>query len=140
MVSLENYRNPEFVEYCNQALKEYVELYAGINAALLATPDGFEITSYAHKQTHSDDKLAAVGSSLFALGTSLVQEFELKDCNSIILDSEKGKVHISSIKSLQHSIILMVQTNEQAMLGNVVHGAKKLSEKIVSGLVKVSVN
>lgn len=130
MISLESYRNKDFVEYCTKELEDYTESYRGIDTALLATPDGFEIASFAHKQSYSADKLAAVGSSLFALGVSLVQEFDLKDCKSIILDSEKGKVYISTIHNMSHSVILMIQTSDQATLGNIIHGARRLNEKI----------
>ncbi len=82
------------------------------------------------QQQYSADKLAAVSSSLFVLGVSLIKEFYFRDCKSIILDSERGKIFIATIGNKQHPVILMVQTNEQAMLGNVMHGAKKLSEKV----------
>lgn len=130
MISLERYRNKEFVEFCQEELANYVRLYHGIGNALLATPDGFEVASYSGNTNHSADKLAAVGSSLFALGVSLVDEFNLKDCRSIILDSEKGKVYISAIRNMQLSIILMVQTTDQATLGNVIHGVKKLHDSV----------
>lgn len=137
MPSLENYRNEKFVSLCAQELEDYTRSYRGIDTALIATPDGFEIASYAHRQSYSADKLAAVGSSLFALGVSLFQEFQLRDCKSIILDSEKGKVYISTIENMNHSIILMIQTSDQATLGNIIHGAKRLNETIANELSKV---
>lgn len=140
MATLKSYRDEKFVTYCANELKDYVDLYPGIDTALIATPDGFEIASYAHKKTYSADKLAAVGSSLFALGASLVEEFDLKDCKSVILDSERGKVYISTIQSMQTSVILMIQTSELATLGNIVHGARRLNEKIALKLNLVSQN
>ncbi len=140
MATLDNYRNEKFVKYCEEQLREYVELYAGIDAALIATADGFEISSYAQGRLHSADKLAAVGSSLFSLGDALVQEFNLMNCKSIILDSDRGKVYISDIHNKQHSIILMIQTTEQATLGNIIHGAKKLNTNISKKLKEIPVS
>ncbi len=137
MSTLENYRKEEFVSFCREELQEYTQNYRGIETALLATPDGFEIANFASGRSHSADKLAAVGSSLFALGASLVNEFSLRNCKSIIIDSEKGKVYISSISNMQTSIILMVQTNEQATLGNIIHGAKRLNDMISKQLNSV---
>ncbi len=134
MFSLENYRNKQFVAFCTKELEEYTKSFRGINTALIATPDGFEIAAYNIQQKYDADKLAAVGSSVFALGVSLVQEFDLHNCKSIILDSERGKVFISTISDMQHSVIFIVQTDEQAILGNVMHGSKKLSEKIAQKL------
>lgn len=137
MVSLENYRNKVFITYCNQELKTYTQTYKGIDNTLLATPDGFEIASYSSSNAASADKLAAVGSSLFALGASLVNEFHLNDCRSIILDSSKGKIYISAIQHSEHSLILMVQTTEQATLGHIIHGVKKLQENISTKLSRM---
>ncbi|PID58445.1 MAG: hypothetical protein CR957_00200 [Gammaproteobacteria bacterium] len=133
MITLQNYRNEAFVGFCNEKLKEYTQNYRGIETALLATPDGFEIAVYSHKETQAD-KLAAVGSSLFALGSSLVAEFNLKDCKSIILDSERGKVYISSIANGNNAVVLMVQSSDQATLGNIIHGAKRLNDDIAGKL------
>lgn len=137
MISLENYRNKIFITYCNKELQNYTQTFKGVDSALLATADGFEIASFSISNTSSADKLAAVGSSLFALGVSLVSEFQLKDCRSIILDSSKGKIYISAIQHGEHSLILMVQTTEQATLGNIIHGVKKLQENISNKLSKL---
>ncbi len=130
MATLEKYRSEAFVNFCNKSLKDYVQNYRGIDTALLATPDGFEIAVYNSAEEYSADKLAAVASSLFALGASLVNEFSLKNCKSIILDSDRGKVYISSISNGNVDVILMVQSNEQATLGNIIHGARRLNEEI----------
>ncbi len=135
MISLENYRDKAFVSYCNQELEDYGRTYKGIENALLATADGFELAAYSSgSNVSSADKLAAVGSSLFALGVSLVGEFHLQNCRSIILDSSKGKIYISAVQHDKHSIILMIQTNENATLGNVIHGVKKLQHKVTDKL------
>ncbi len=130
MTTLKKYRSEAFVNFCNKALEDYVQSYRGIDTALLATPDGFEIAVCNSAEEHSADKLAAVASSLFALGSSLIGEFSLTDCKSIILDSGKGKVYISSISNGATDVILMVQSSEIATLGNIIHGVKKLSEDI----------
>ncbi len=124
------YREKHFIAFCKSELEDYAKSFRGIETALIATPDGFEIATYNPQQKYSTDKLAAVSSSLFVLSISLIKEFNFRDCKSIILDSERGKIFIATISNKQHSVILMVQTNEQAMLGNVIHGAKKLSDKI----------
>lgn len=140
MISLKDYRDDEFVNYCNEQLVNYTKMYRGIETALLATPDGFEIASYASAQNHSPDKLAAVGSSLFALGASLISEFNLNNCKSVILESDRGKVYLSTIENSQLSVVLMIQTNHQAMLGNIIHGAKKLNENITQKLNTIKIS
>lgn len=137
-MDLENYRNEAFVALCHESLKNYTQRYRGIDAALLATPEGFEVASYSIKNNGgSGNRLVAVGSSLYSLSTSLIGDFELKNCKSVILDSENGKIHISCICSAKGSMILMVQTSQQAILGDVIHGIKQLSEAIASHLSEI---
>lgn len=131
MTSLETFRNENFVTFCTTELENYVRSFRGIETAIIATPDGFEIAVFSIENGEENaDKLAAVASSLFALGSSLVGEFNIHACKSVILDSDRGKVFISTVSNMQHSLILMVHTNENAMLGNVMHGSKKLAERV----------
>lgn len=136
--SLENYRDKDFVNFCQQELKEHARGYPGIEMALLATPDGFEIASYTSNKAYNANKLAAVGSSLFALSDSLINELKLNSCKSVVLDGEKGKVYISNIKNMRHVVILMIQATESATLGNIIHGAEKLVFTITSHLKQLN--
>lgn len=131
MATLENYRNPSFVKFCVAQLEQFCADVGGVKSAILATADGFEVATFNNSDgKQSGDKLAAVGSSLFSLGSSLVHEFNLEDCKSISIDSERGRVYISAIREGNKQLILMVQATQQAMLARILHGAGKLSEQI----------
>lgn len=137
MISLEHYRNPQFVTHCLHALEEIIQETPGIKSIMLATVDGFEVASKEQGVAHSGDKLAAVGSSLFSLSASLVNEFALEDCKSINIDSEKGRVFISAIRVDKKQLILMIQSNQNAMLARILHAASKLSEHIAQHLERL---
>lgn len=131
MATLEDYRNSAFVNFCNKALEKFASDTPGVKNVLLATPDGFEISSHAENSKHSADNLAAVGSSLFALGASLVSEFELGESKSITIDSQKGKVYIRAIDGGEgKSLILLLQSTQNAMLAHILHGSNKLADSI----------
>lgn len=130
MATLESYRNEAFVKFCNKALSDFLEDNHVIKSVILATVDGFEVSSAAMDSHYSGDKLAAVSSTLFTLASSLVNEFSLNGCKSVTIDSEKGKVYLSSIKAGQKSLILMLQSNQTAILAHILHGAGKLSATI----------
>lgn len=130
MKSLEDYRAPKFVESCAKELEAFSAEVPAVENVLLATPDGFDIASYIMNENYSKDSLAAVGSSLFALGASLTNELALHDCKSITLDSEKGRIYIRAIEHNGHALVLLVQTAKKAMLAQVLHGSGKLAERI----------
>ncbi|MDO4435660.1 MAG: roadblock/LC7 domain-containing protein [Cardiobacteriaceae bacterium] len=127
MATLESYRNEAFVAFCNQTLKDFLQDNHVVKSVILATVDGFEVSSAALDTQYSGDKLAAVSSTLFTLASSLVNEFSLNGCKSVTIDSDKGKVYLSSIKAGQKSLILMLQSNQSAILAHILHGAGKLS-------------
>ena len=108
MATLEDYRENNFVNYCTRALETFAAETPGVKNVLLATPDGFEIASHAEESKHSADSLAAVGSSLFALGASLISEFSLGATRAITIDSEKGKVYISSVQAEDKALIILI--------------------------------
>ncbi|SUO95547.1 roadblock/LC7 domain-containing protein [Suttonella ornithocola] len=133
MATLEDYRNPAFVKFCESALEGFMNETSGVKNVLLATTDGFQVTSRSSgaADKHSADNLAAVGSSLFALGASLAGEFELGESRSITIDSDKGKVYIRAIDGgKDKSLILLLEAGQQAMLAHILHGSRKLAESI----------
>lgn len=138
MATLETYRESAFVDFCNTTLEQFLQETPGVKNVLLATPDGFEIASQTHESSHSADKLAAVGSSLFALGSSLVSEFNLDVCRSITIDSEKGKVYICAVPGGEDKkLILLLQSTQNAMLAHILHGSSKVAGLISKELVKL---
>lgn len=134
MTDLAYYHAPEFVDYCQQSLQKYAQSYRGIDMLILTTPAGFEIASYANSGLYHRSKLAAIGSSLYKVGDSLATESRLKPCESVLLDTENGKIYISSTPSAKRPVILVVKANQHATLGNMIYGAKKLGEDVTSRL------
>lgn len=130
MKSLEEYRDNAFSTACAKELENFAMEVPAIKNVLLATPDGFDIASYITNDKYSKDNLAAVGSSLFALGASLTNELDLEDCQSITIDSENGKIYIRAIVHNGHSLVLLIQTSRKAMLAQVLHGSGKLAEAL----------
>lgn len=130
MKSLEEYRDPKFTQACALELEYFAETVPSVKNVLLATPDGFDIASFINGDSYSEDNLAAVGSSLFALGSSLTQELALDTCESITLDTNKGRIYIRSVEHNGHSLVLLVQTTKKAMLAQILHGTAKLAESI----------
>lgn len=132
MATLEQYRNGAFVKYCESALESFLSETHGVKHVLLATPDGFSIASQSGSNgTYSAENLAAVGSTLFSLGSSVGEQMGQGVCRSITIDNDKGKVYIYSIDGGKgKSLILLIEATQQAMLAHILHGSRKLAESI----------
>lgn len=130
MPTLDDYRNPQFVKYCEAALENFIS-ETGVKNALLATPDGFHLASAGGNSAHSADNLAATGSTLFALSSSVITEFNHGATRSVTIDAEKGKVFLCSVDGGQGKVlILLIEANQQTMLAHILHGSRKLSDSI----------
>lgn len=140
MITLDEYRNPIFVRFCQATLDNFLAETHGVITVLVATPDGFTIASSSKDDRTSADNLSAVGSTLFSLGTSVAGQLAQGICNSVTIDNEKGKVFISSVSdgSEDRSLILFLQTTQQAMLAHILHGSRKLSETLAKRLITLT--
>lgn len=132
MATLEQYRNSEFVKFCEKALEEFASETNGVKNVLLATPDGFQVAFHSVVGgEHSADNLAAVGSTLFSLANSIVSEFALGVNRSLTIDADKGKVYICSVDGGEDkSLVLLLEANQKAMLAHILHSSRKLSESV----------
>lgn len=131
MIALETFRTPAFVKLCEDALYQYSQDTPGVQNVLLTTVDGFKVAANGQLDEQSADKLSAVGSSLFALGSSLVSEFGLDACNAVTIDSGQGKVYIREVSPMSDRIlILIIKTTKNAMLAHILHGTAKLANHL----------
>ncbi|AXI01947.1 roadblock/LC7 domain-containing protein [Aquirhabdus parva] len=102
----------------------------GIDSVLLASTDGFELTSVHKKPDFEAGKFAAVSSSILALVKAFLTEINLVGCQSITLDAENGKALIVSIPAVDHPMVMVVITDSTVLLGNLLHRIKVSSQKI----------
>lgn len=114
----------QFVTLSNEILHELVHTTSGVDGVLLASTDGFEVSSIFNKN-YDGGKLSAVGSSILALVQALTSEAQLTGCRSVILDAENGKIMISAVANKYQPMILIVVTRQQVLLGQIMHAMNK---------------
>ncbi len=119
-----------FISNSKEVLHELVHATSGIDGVLLASTDGFEVSSIFQKN-YDGGKLSAVGSSILALVQALTNEAHLTGCRSVILDAEDGKIMISSVNNKHQPMIVVVVTKQQVLLGQIMHGMNKATAKLV---------
>lgn len=113
-----------FITAAKEVLHNLVHTTSGIDGVLLATTDGFEVSSIFQKE-YDGGKLSAVGSSILALVQALTKEAQLTGCRSVILDAQDGKIMISAVPNDNQPMIVVVVTKQQVLLGQIMHGMNK---------------
>lgn len=120
-----------FVVTSKEVLHDLVHSTSGIDGVLLASTDGFEISSIFQKE-YDGGKLSAVGSSILALVQALTNEAQLTGCRSVILDAQDGKIMISAVPNKNQPMIVIVVTKQQVLLGQIMHGMNKAINQLVA--------
>ncbi len=113
-----------------EVLSELVHATSGIDGVLLASTDGFEVSSIFQKH-YDAGKLSAVGSSILALVQALTSEAQLTGCRSVILDAQDGKIMISAVPNQNQPMIVIVVTKQQVLLGQIMHGMNKAIKSLI---------
>lgn len=132
------YKNSDFVDFCQREVTDYARQFRGVDMVVLSTPAGFEIASYANSGLYDRNKLAALSSSLFRVGDSVANSSRLKPCESVLVDTNNGKVFISCIPEANYPVILAIKVNSKATIGNMIHSAGKLNERLRAYLDKIT--
>ena len=83
-----------------EAFDAFVQQQDGVQAAVLATVDGFEIASHSRKPSLSAETLAAMSSSLTAISSAVASEVSVKGCDRLLLESESGKIVFQPVRSV----------------------------------------
>lgn len=120
----------QYITTSKEVLHELVHATSGVDGVLLASTDGFEVSSIFQKD-YDGGKLSAVGSSILALVQALTNEAQLTGCRSVILDAQDGKIMISSVPNENQPMIVIVVTKQQVLLGQIMHGMNKAINKLI---------
>ena len=130
-------QNPALPSLCHPALQWFMSQTSGVTAALVATADGFEIASVLH-QTLSAEKMAAMTSSILALGEAVLAEAELSDCQNVVIESRNGMVVMLAIGDPRNELLLSVIADRNAMLGQVLWAARRCCEQIRQSVAPIA--
>lgn len=113
-----------FLEKAQAVLHELLHGQAGVDGVLIASTDGFSVAR-AFLKNYDEAKLAAVGSSILSLVQAIGTEVQLQGCESLIVGAKNGKVLIDAVSSAHYPMLLVAVTNDNVLLGHLMHGTKK---------------
>lgn len=118
---------------CSEAINELLLGCDGVSAVMLALRDGHSFME--RSLTHLDGgKMAAITSSLHALGTTALRELRVGGLDHILVNGTTGKLVIASIPNSDGLLILAVLSSDEARLGMVLGRTMACAQKIGSTL------
>lgn len=106
-----------------KTLDAFAQATPGVVSAVLMSADGFEVASLQLGKGGAA-RLAAMGSSLSAIGSAIAREAGIVECNRMIIESDSGTVVIMTIPEARPPLSLAVIANDASVLGQLLWAAK----------------
>ncbi len=116
--------DPVQVAKYNYILMEFAKDNPNINILCVATVDGFEVTSYSDGIVGSHGRVAAIASSMHALGNVINTEVGLGDCQNVFVEGTMGKAILLAIPDAENNKVLIVSARASTNLGMLLTTAK----------------
>jgi predicted regulator of Ras-like GTPase activity (Roadblock/LC7/MglB family) len=113
------------------ALDRLLDGCEGVRAAMFALRDGRPFVERSRAKVESG-KLAAMTSSLLALGRSVLRELEAGDLDHLLIEGSDGKLVVSSVPDTGGLLILAVLASSEARLGLVLGHSKMCAQAIAA--------
>jgi uncharacterized protein len=96
---------------------------AGVRSAVLAERSGEKLASAPLSLDASPQSLAAMSSSVLAIGAAMLDDAGLGACEDMVIESEAGMIVL--LRVADSELLLSVVTDRSAMLGEVLWAAKR---------------
>lgn len=115
---------------CERALVDLVNTSSGVEAVLLASPDGFEVVSATRAQRIDGPRLAAMSSSMLALGAAMAQDLRLDGCRNIHMEAGDGVVVMLTVQCDRMGLVLSALAHKGSTLGMVLVATRNCAQNI----------
>jgi predicted regulator of Ras-like GTPase activity (Roadblock/LC7/MglB family) len=119
------------LETIRRQLQQFGEASPGIQLAVLSTADGFEIASFLSPGADAAAaKVAAMTSSITAVGDAITRETGLHGSRNLIIESDNGVVLLLSLREVKPRMALAIVANKQAILGHLLWATRNTGAAI----------
>jgi predicted regulator of Ras-like GTPase activity (Roadblock/LC7/MglB family) len=120
----------DYLDSCRQALQQLLEDVPGVKTAVVATTDGFEVASAGQDAQFAANRLAALASSLLALGQAALRELDMSGSGSVLIENGTGKILLIDVRRERCPVVLCVVAEAAAMTGKVLWSAKQCASRL----------
>ena len=114
---------------CQQECQQLLSEHLGVLAVVIASGDGFDIAS-ATTQSLVPARIAAMASSISAIGAVVSQEVALGNSKSVTVNTEKGFTYITHIQLDGKACILNVVADSSAVLAQIIYQCSEIAKRL----------
>lgn len=118
-------------------LQDLIEKARGLDAAIISSIDGFQIAAVIPNKK-SVGKIAAMSSSLHALGQAISSEVQRGECKQLVVHGQQGSVVVLQIPHQNPPLLLNLVTQEGIDLARLDQVAQACAQRIASKLALTS--
>lgn len=106
----------ELLQLARSVASRLYEEMEGDCAVLVATPDGFSL-AHAGQPGIEPDRLAAVASSIAALGDAASRETAIGDTRCLVVEAHRGRLVMRCLRVQGADIVVVLKTGPNVLLG-----------------------
>lgn len=111
---------PGLLQSANDLAAQFLRDINGVNAVVVATVDGFALAS-AFSRDNDAGRIAAMASSISAIGSVVAMEAGLGAYRSVTINTESGFVVVHAVPRRDVELVINVIADGGAILAQVVH-------------------
>ena len=121
--------NDELETAAMQTAEALLERMNHTRAVVIATEDGFHVAS-AMRETLDASRLAAIASSMSAIGDVVTRETSLGTVRCLMIEAEDGYLVMRATKRHSVGLVIAALTSREALLGLVIHGVGHAAQEL----------
>jgi len=121
--------DPQLNIAAESAIQKLIDNVRGIKAVVISTEDGFEIAAWV-ENTAQVSRLAAMASSMAALGAIAGEESQLGTCDNIIIEAPNGYLVMMQARHQKSILIISIITNKDAVMGQVLYFSRQVCKSL----------
>jgi predicted regulator of Ras-like GTPase activity (Roadblock/LC7/MglB family) len=110
-----------------QRLSKLIEQCSVVDAAVVATLDGYTCAMKQRSQQYPLERLATMGSTLMSLGDTITAELRLGTCDNIISENKNG---IVAFMHIDDNLVLITLTTQKNALGMLLSHSRRCAEEM----------
>lgn len=122
--------SPVFKAVCRAEMDELRASTPSVQAAIIATADGFDVADVCSDKRYSPARLSAMASSMMALAGAVAKEADYPDCGSLIVESSGGKTIMMSLPGTDGRLVLLVIADNSTPFGMLLMNGRQCAHRI----------
>lgn len=121
--------DPRLKATAQAVIQKLMDDVRGLKAVVISTEDGFEIAARV-ENTAQISRLAAMASSLAALGAIAGEESQLGNCDNIMIGAAHGSLIMMQAKHSTMNLIISMVAGKEAVIGQVLYASRRASQQL----------